>query len=236
MPESAAPLLIALARLLPIAMQMPRLPWAVRIAAAAAPAPVFAGFVAVTAPPDAAGLSALLVRELAVGAALGFLASLVFRAVEAAAGLIHAAMEPAAGDAVRPADGPPDPALLLLAGVVFFAADGHLLLLRAIADGYAAVPPGGAVPADLGELLLAAALRFPVLAAQTAWPVVFAVLAADLTAAVVCRLLPDAAVWAAARPVRYWAGVAALAASAGVFAETWTRALADLAGRMALGR
>lgn len=234
MPGSAAPMLIALARLLPIALQMPRLPWAVRVGAAVSLSAVFAGFVS-ERPPDAAGLSALLVRELAVGAALGFAASLVFRAVEAAAGLIHAAMEPAGDAAIRPAAGPTDPALLLLAGVVFFAAEGHRLLLRAIADGYAAVPPGGAVPAELGELLLAAALRFPVIAAQTAWPVVFAVLAADLTAAVVCRLLPETAVWAAARPVRFWAGVAALAASAGVFAETWTRALADLAGRMAFG-
>ena len=151
-------------------------------------------------------LAALLIKEAAVGAAIGFVASLVFGAAYAA------------GRLAETAGGLPGlaPAHRLLAVVLFFGIGGHRLVLAAFWRSYQVIPietvppiatfgPAVALLARLTADLIAVALGL-------AAPVLAATLLADLLASLVSRFAPEVAGHVMALPLRAVATLGTLAA------------------------
>lgn len=104
-------------------------------------------------------------------------------------------------------------ALNILAVCVFLAADGHLLLLRAIAWSMEVVPPGafaGGLDAALIVAQFGAVFSFAVALAA---PVMIALLLIDIGLGVVSRSMPQVNVFIVALPVKVVAGVVLLAIS-----------------------
>jgi flagellar biosynthesis protein FliR len=130
-------------------------------------------------------LALLLVKEVAVGASIGFLVSLIFHAA-AAAGRIADTAAGVVGLAT---------VYRLLAVLLFFATGGHRLFLAALLHSYEAIPAAG-FPAmaglrPLGDLAVRLSADLLAVALGLAAPVLAATLLADLGVGLVARFAPE---------------------------------------------
>jgi len=156
-------------------------------------------------------LTALLVaRELLVGAVLGLVASLPFRAAEAAGWLADTARGATLAGVLLPTSdeqGSPLGALyLLLACVAFLEIGGIPRLCTALAHSYGAVPIAPALtPAGAGRaaaLVVEASARFLESAISLAAPVLVALWLAEVALAMIARAVPDAPAFFLSLPLK----------------------------------
>jgi flagellar biosynthetic protein FliR len=232
----AVALLIAL-RLLPAALTIPVLggplaPWPARLALTAMAALALAlvqppEVAALVARAPAALLVALALKELAIGAVLALIAAVPFLAADTAGRWIGTALGGA--DASAPA-GPVGPTrttgLLtsLLAVLVFFGIDGHLVVIEALAGSYQAFPlTAGLSRAWAIREALAAATTFLAAAVALAAPALVAAALVDLALGLAAR---TGAPIPAAAALRSAAVVAFLGASLVLLAVAMSRGFA----------
>jgi len=180
---------LLLARLGPLVAIAPffgdRLPAAVRLPLGLALA-VAVGSLDVPAPQAGPLLAlALILKELAVGATLGFVASLFFHAAEAAGRIADMA-----GGLVGLAT-----LYRLLAVVVFFAIGGHRVFVAALARSYQVLPvgefPGDSGIAGVSALAIRLTAEMLAVALGLCAPVLCATLLADMAAGLLGRFTPD---------------------------------------------
>jgi flagellar biosynthetic protein FliR len=139
---------------------------------------------------DAATLLAVA-RELAIGAAIGFIFRLAFEATAVAGEMIAQGMGLSFAQMVDPVRGTQSPVMgqwfVMLCGLCFFALDGHLAMVRVVVESYAVAPAAASsdlspmldvVPAFAGAMLLAgASLALPIVIAMLVVNIAFGVLA-----------------------------------------------------------
>lgn len=147
-------------------------------------------------PSSSLAVAGAVVGEVLTGFALGFAARLVFDAMGLVGGLLSAQGGLGAATLVDPGSGASttSPSLLLesIAVLLYFAIDGHHVLLRALAQSFSVLPPGGGGPfvasaaaiAGLGADLFAIAVRL-------AAPVTAALLLANVAMGMLGRMLPQ---------------------------------------------
>jgi flagellar biosynthetic protein FliR len=157
------------------------------------------------------------VSELVVGAALAFGLAAAFAAFLFAGRLLDFQLGFGIANLIDPVTRAQAPligtGLNLLAVTLFFLAEGHHLLIRAIAFSLEHFPPGrfvgelnfGAIAAQFGAMFT--------LGIEIAAPAVFAVLLLDLGFAVASRSMPQMNVFIVAIPFKIALGIAVLALS-----------------------
>jgi flagellar biosynthetic protein FliR len=157
----------------------------------------------------------LLGREVAVGVTIGFVASCVFRAAEAAGRLVDTLRGPNLAEVISPnAEGQASPfgdVMLLLATVIFLELGGTGQLATALARSYEAVPLTLAAPAaGLGaaaQLVVLASARLLEGAVALAAPAIVALLLADIALGAIARLGPPIPIHLTGLPLKALAGV-----------------------------
>jgi flagellar biosynthetic protein FliR len=166
--------------------------------------------------PAGGGALALLVgRELLVGAVLGLLVAIPFRALESGGRLIDTARGARMAEVLAaPTDVRASPLgafLLLLAVVLFMAVDGHLLVIRAAGASYTTLPVGGGLgpgaPADLAGLAIHLGSRFFLITVGLAAPVLAAAVLLDLGLGVAGRVAPQLPLYFLGLPVKALGGL-----------------------------
>ncbi len=154
----------------------------------------------------------LMVQEVTYGLALGIIAQTLFSVVRCTARIIERqmgmamaeVMDPLTGDRTQPLGG----MLEMIFTLLFLSANGHHLLLQALARSYETFPIG-TVPSipvlaggvvEAGSVMLAASLRLaaPILAAFLVMLVVLAILA---------RIVPEMNILFLSMPVRVGLGL-----------------------------
>jgi flagellar biosynthetic protein FliR len=100
--------------------------------------------------------------------------------------------------------------MLLIA--TFLAADGHLVLIKALATSLVAVPPGAPLDLNAGSILQHSAATF-VFGLILAAPIMFMLLLADLALAVMARSMPQLNVFVLGFAVKIVLGLTGLALS-----------------------
>lgn len=170
-------------------------------------------------PATAGGWALLVAREMMVGVVMGFVCACVFRAAEAAGGLVDglrgtAASVPLAGPEGAPST-PLGVLLLLLTCAIFCEIGGVGHTATALARSYDAIPLAGPLsiePAARGAawLVVAASGKLIESAIGLAAPVLLALLLADLVLGMVGRLVPRIPVYAHAVPLKALLGLAAV--------------------------
>ena len=147
--------------------------------------------------PPAMGVDAATVlgvlREFTVGVAIGLMLRLAFEAGQLAGELVSQGMGLSFATMADPLSGASSPVLsqwfYLVFALLFFTLDGHLALVRLLADSYGGLPVGAALP-DTHALLAAVpaffseCLRAGVLLAL---PVMMALLAVNIAFGVLAR-------------------------------------------------
>lgn len=134
-----------------------------------------------------------VVREFTVGIAIGLMLRLAFEAGQLAGELVSQGMGLSFATMADPLSGASSPVLsqwfYLVFALLFFTLDGHLALVRLLADSYSGLPIGAALP-DTHALLAAVpaffstCLRAGVLLAL---PVMMALLAVNIAFGVLAR-------------------------------------------------
>ena len=205
---------LPLAARLGIGLLLTTLGWPYLATAAAAPALAALGVL---------GWLVLTAREVLIGALVGWIVALAFRAAEAAGGLADGARGAGFADAPAPLSGAASSPLAalywLLAALIFLELGGLGRLAAALARSYQAIPvgagaglatasPGGraGMPAAI-ELVVVASARLVESAVGLAAPVIVALLLAELGLGAVARLTPAAPLHFAVMPLRALLGV-----------------------------
>jgi flagellar biosynthetic protein FliR len=195
--------------------------------------------------PGPASLGELAVTcgmELALGAAIGWAAALIFAGVELAAAHVGAQMGVSLGDELsgmsEGGGSPVAAAYRVIAIAAFVLIGGHRELLGALLDTLRIVPVGG-LAVKAGAIAVAAALLKAsfVLALKVAAPVLIAILLATVAMGLLHRALPPCHILSTGLPIRAMLGLLVMALSvAGVawaVQAAWTltgRTLGDFVG------
>lgn len=135
------------------------------------------------------------ISEVAIGAALGFIVSVLFSAVQMAGDIIDVT----GGFSLQPAYDPMSMNMsgnigrlhYLLAITLLFTSGGHLMLVAGFVRSYLALPVGDGLPTgQLASVLITAISMMLLAAAQIAGPLVAVLLLADLGLALLSRAAP----------------------------------------------
>jgi flagellar biosynthetic protein FliR len=212
-----SPVLLGAARVLPVALLGPAFGGRSWIARLLVGGLMVAVVWPAVAPAAASAGAVALFHEVLVGLALGLVAAIPFRALEAAGALQDAARTDGGG--------PFGEAWGLFALALFAALGGPLAVARALGESYLAVPPGAPLGAGGVQVAIEAGVRLVVSAAALAAPALAALLLVEIVAALVVRAQPLADEVVGRASVRTLILVVVLALSASTLAA---RAVGDL--------
>jgi flagellar biosynthetic protein FliR len=195
-------------------------PLQVRLGMAAVMALAAAGAMAgpIAAPANLWLLAGAGACELGIGAAVGYLASLIFAGVELGAFHISNQMGLSLADVIDPTN-PDVPSALrglfvLLAIVIFLGVGGHRALIGGLMASFETVPPMGFVePGSLIQPVVAMLGAAFVLALKLAGPVLIAMLLATAAIGLVQRTLPTLGLLSIGLPLMPLLGLAIMSAS-----------------------
>lgn len=153
----------------------------------------------------------LLAQEMITGIAMGFIVQLVFDAVALGGQVVAMSMGLGFAVLVDRQNGVNMPVLgqffMILAMLLFLAMDGHLALIRLLADSFAVLPmtEGGLSQASLSVLLTWSGQLFAV-AVTLALPAITALIVVNLSFGVMSRAAPTLNLFAVGFPTAMLAG------------------------------
>ena len=181
------------------------------------------------APGSAAGLL-ILATQVVIGIAIGFALRLVFTAVEMAGDLMGLQMGLGFAMFYDPGNVQHTPILGqfmgLLATLTFLAINGHLMVISALAESFAALPiDTQPVGTNLFELLSRQGAIVFVAGLQLALPLVVTMLVVNLALGVLTRAAPQLNIFAVGFPVTLAVGFGALILILPYFAPLFERTL-----------
>jgi flagellar biosynthetic protein FliR len=176
-----------------------------------------------------------IARELVAGLALGFMLQLAFEATAVAGELISQGMGLSFAQMSDPIRGGSAAVvgqmLLVVGGLVFFAAGLHLSLVQLLAESFSVVPPGSA-PAlgSYGPDLVAFAGRTIALGVQLALPLVIALLVVNLVFGFLSRTAPALNPMAVGFPATLFVGLSLLVLVIPAFAVPFVELVREALG------
>jgi flagellar biosynthetic protein FliR len=162
--------------------------------------------------------ASLVGSEVLVGLAIGIAISLVFQTVEMAASIVSVQAGFGVAAVIDPLTGAQTGMLeqfyKILVTLLFFAINGHYLVVRSLLHTFEVVPPGQAdLSVIAGERVVPFFTSLFSAAVQIALPAFGALILADIALALVGRSVPQLNVLIAGFPVKIGVGLLALSAS-----------------------
>lgn len=156
-----------------------------------------------------------LVGQVAIGAAVGFVLSLVFDAVQFGGDLVGQGMSLGFAEVVDPQAGASSNVLgqlyLALVTLLFLAMDGHLRLIALLADSFRNTQPGGfAIDAGALHAVLAFGTQLFAGAVRVALPAMTSLLVVNIGFAAISRAAPSMNLFAVGFPITVTLGFVAL--------------------------
>jgi flagellar biosynthetic protein FliR len=176
---------------------------------------VMAPLAPATIDPMGADAIAVMINQVLIGAAIGFVLKLAFEAVSFGGQLVAQSMSLGFAESVDPRGGGSSPTIsqfyLLIVSLLFLAMDGHLRLIALLADSFHTLPPGGtnvganglyAVASFAGQLFGGAV--------RVALPAVTSLLVVNIGFAAISRSAPAMNLFAVGFPITITLGFLAL--------------------------
>ncbi len=195
----------------------------------------------VTPPDHWAELAPVLAVEVAIGAAIGYLARLVFVGVELAAMHISQQMGLGLAEVFDPSKEEVSEAvsrlLQMTALVIFLAIGGHRTLIQAVLGTFELLPPGLKGLPSFGVAMQATTVMLAMsflLALKLAAPVLAAILIMTAAAGLIQKTMPQLNILTVGFPVRAMLGLAVLAMSLAMLAPLLESAVGILTRQWAV--
>ena len=189
-----------------------------------------------TLPTDPLLVVALLAKEVMIGVTIGFIAQLMFYAVQAAGALIDVqrGMDQPGLHAPQLAGNVSSTGLFQfqLALVILLFLNGHLLYIRALADSFARIPllgfPRLVAPTSVADLIAQISGQLLVVAIQLSGPVLLTLFLVDVIFGAISKIAAQVNIHNESLPVKAFIGLVILVPS---IAFIFSRA-GDLLGQM----
>jgi len=163
------------------------------------------------------GIAVAAMSELAIGGLLAFGVFAAFAAFQLAGRIMDMQMGFGVASLIDPATRTSSPligtGLHLLALTVFFAVDGHHMIIRGIAFSLEKIPPGTVIPEIDSAAVIAQFGGMFAYALAIAAPVIFVLLMVDVALAIVARTMPQMNVFIVSLPLKILIGLAVLLVS-----------------------
>ncbi|MGI5921891.1 MAG: flagellar biosynthetic protein FliR [Syntrophomonadaceae bacterium] len=168
--------------------------------------------VSLTTPGTFAGALAV---EIFVGYTIGFVAYIVFGAIQLAGQVMDMQMGFGIVNVVDPQSGMQIPLMgnlnYLVSLLVYLSINGHHYLLQAVAQSYQVIPVLGAgINQSFMDLLVELTVNMFVIAVKISAPIVMAILVTDVAMGFVARTVPQMNVFIVGMPLKIFIGLAAL--------------------------
>jgi len=153
-----------------------------------------------------------IIRELIVGAGLGFAVTLIFSAIYLAGQLIDVPMGFGMVNVVDPQSGLQVPIFAqfqyVLAALIFLSVGGHHGLFRALASSFTLIPIGGRMPGSGWAMtVLDTFATMFYLGVKLSLPLVTGLLLADVALGIVARAVPQINVFVVGFPAKILIGI-----------------------------
>lgn len=190
------------------------------------------GIVPAMLPLSVSAFAAAALAELVLGAVLAFGVFTAFAAFLLAGRVMDVQLGFGVATLIDPVNRSPSPllgtVLNLTAVAMFFAIDGHHMLLRGLVFSLEQAPPGTFISeVDPGILVAQFGAMF-VSAAAIAAPVLFTILLIDVVLAVIARTMPQVNVFIVSLPLKIFVGLLMLAISLRYMGSLVARIFEDL--------
>lgn len=161
--------------------------------------------------PNAAYFVAALVMEMIIGYTIGFVAYIVFAAIQLAGQIMDMQMGFGIVNVVDPQTGTQIPLMgnltQTLALLIYLCIDGHHYLLQALTQSYQVIPVlGFHFSKPLWDLLLEVSVYMFVIAVKIAVPFLVALLTADVAMGFIARTVPQMNVFIVGLPLKILLG------------------------------
>lgn len=190
-----------------------------------------------SAPMPLGQILGLGLREVMTGVIVGFGFTLLFTGLQAAGELVGLQVGFALANVYDPLSQRQVGVLaqfeLVLGMLVFFAIDGHHLMLRAFFDSYQVIPVAGMqfTAAGMTELIRLSSAMF-VIAIKVAAPVMGAVLLTETALGIVARTVPQMNVFIVGFPLKIAVGLFMVATALPLFSTVFGKLLYQLNGAL----
>jgi flagellar biosynthetic protein FliR len=158
---------------------------------------------------------AVMVSQVLIGAAVGFVLKLAFEAVSLGGQLVGQSMSLGFAETVDPRGGGSSPVLsqfyLLMVTLLFLAMDGHLRLIALLGESFKTLPPGkSAIGPDGLHAVVAFGVQLFAGAVRVALPAVTSLLMVNIGFAAISRAAPSMNLFAVGFPITVTLGFVAL--------------------------
>ena len=189
------------------------------------------------APLHMAQLVGMGVQEIVTGVIVGFGFTLLFTGLQAAGELVGLQVGFALANMYDPASQRQIGVLaqfeLILGMLVFFAIDGHHLMLRAFFDSYQVIPVAGMqfTASGMDELIRLSGAMF-VIAIKVAAPVMGAIFLTETALGIVARTVPQMNVFIVGFPLKIAVGLFMVASALPLFSTVFGKLLYQLNGAL----
>lgn len=173
------------------------------------------GLTPLTLPGNVLSYLALVVKEAVVGVSIGFVANMVFSAVQMAGEIADLQTGYAFAGLVDPYTGERTSMVgqfqVMMAWLVFLAVNGHHLLLKAVADSFQVLPLGSiSVNEKIINGVMSLSSHIFLIALQIGAPIIGAVLLADLALGLLARTVPQLNILVIGFPIKMVMGLIVL--------------------------
>lgn len=177
---------------------------------------------AAAAPTEIVELVLVVVQELVVGLAMGFVVSLFFYALQVAGQLMDVPIGFGMVNVLDPHFGGQIPILgqfqNMLAVLVFFTINGHHAVLRALAESYVLVPVGAAAwDGPVAQVVVDAVGASFLLGVRIGVPVMAAAFLTDVALGIVNRAVPQINVFITGYPIKIFVGLLVVAVALPIY-------------------
>lgn len=161
---------------------------------------------------DLGVLAVLSLQEVAVGLLLGLVVILTFSAVTFAGHFIDTPVGFGMASVFDPALGGQIPVFsqfyFVMAALIFFSIDAHLMLLKAVQHSFAVIPFGGVISLEPSfALIMDLTAQIFLIGFQIALPVAATILLTDLGLGIVIRAVPQINVFVLGFPIKIMVGL-----------------------------
>jgi flagellar biosynthetic protein FliR len=171
-----------------------------------------------TTPPDASAMTAGLTSELLIGFVIGLAVRLLFSALEIAGEIAGTQMGFSLAQLLNPTTSESAPMIgqfyTVIASLVFFSLNAHMMVVAAIVSSYESIPPFGAhLSSAVGEEVLRLSQHMFLVALQLAGPILVAVFLINILLAMLGRAVTQINVFVLSFPLTIAAGLLVLSVS-----------------------
>lgn len=158
---------------------------------------------------------AAFITEVLIGYAIGFVAWVLFAAIQMAGQLMDNQIGFSMVNVLDPQSGVQIPLMgnfyYLLTLLIYLSMDGHHYLLQAIVQSYQVIPVLGAnMGGSFMQIIASVTAYMVVIAVKISTPVVFAILISDISMGFIARTVPQMNVFIVGMPVKIMVGLLTL--------------------------